>query len=355
MKKRILSLALALALCLGLSVPAMAADLSCNPYIKFSQEPIGWVLEKGEREWDDEPYETVCLLLKDGTEYSWNCPEGTEIYISASYDMWNVNGTGSDSFDNDEGYLLQFPGGQLSCMTESYADLCRENGTTIEALNSEEVSNSGNLVAPWARETVNAAVKAGLLGSELVLGSELAGETDFRSGMTRAQFAAVAVGLYAGLGGQDIPERDSLEYSSPFTDVHYYEKDTNSDDNSFIFSGSVQRRWDPYEREILQAYALGFVSGTGETTFSPNATLTREQAAVMLSKVYAKLRGDIPQTASTSFADDASVASWAKSAVAFMAEKGFVSGVGDNQFAPQKTLSIQEAVVIAQGMLEKLK
>ena len=37
---------------------------------------------------------------------------------------------------------------------------------------------------------------------------------------------------------------------------------------------------------IAMAYALGIVSGTSDTTFSPDKTATREQAAVMLMRVY---------------------------------------------------------------------
>ncbi len=38
-----------------------------------------------------------------------------------------------------------------------------------------------------------------------------------------------------------------------------------------------------------------------------------------------------------------------------MSGKDIVEGVGDNKFAPTKTLSIQEAVIMANRMLETLK
>ena len=83
--------------------------------------------------------------------------------------------------------------------------------------------------------------------------------------------------------------------------------------------------------------------------------MNREQAAVILTRVYEKLRGTVPAVSNTDFADDASVSGWAKSAVAFMAEKGMIGGVGDNQFAPQNTLSGQEALIMAERMFENLK
>ena len=47
-------------------------------------------------------------------------------------------------------------------------------------------------------------------------------------------------------------------------------------------------------------------------------------------------------------------ADWARSAVAFMSSKAVISGVGENRFAPQNMLSIQEAVVLAQKLLETM-
>ena len=40
---------------------------------------------------------------------------------------------------------------------------------------------------------------------------------------------------------------------------------------------------------IAMAYAMGLVSGTGQSTFAPDRAATREQAAVMLSRLYHKL------------------------------------------------------------------
>ena len=111
------------------------------------------------------------------------------------------------------------------------------------------------------------------------------------------------------------------------------------------------------DEEIGMAYHLGFVKGSNSagTLFSPKGTLNRQEAAAMLARVYTKLGGTIPAVSNTSFADDKDVGSWAKSEVAFMSGKDIVKGVGENKFAPTKTLSIQEAVIMANRMLETLK
>ncbi|WP_295581304.1 S-layer homology domain-containing protein [uncultured Oscillibacter sp.] len=47
---------------------------------------------------------------------------------------------------------------------------------------------------------------------------------------------------------------------------------------------------------ITMAYDLGLVDGTSAASFSPDRTATREQAAVMLVRLYDKLHGDAPGT-----------------------------------------------------------
>ncbi len=181
----------------------------------------------------------------------------------------------------------------------------------------------------WARAAVAQAYNAGIMHfSPYIL--------DCTQGMTRADFAAVTVWLYAAAMGKSSWELD-VEKDHPFTDATW--EDTMLDE------------------EIGMAYNLGFIKGSNSagTLFSPKATLTRQEAAAMLGRVYTKLGGTIPAVSNTTFADDGSVAGWAKSEVAFMSGKDIVKGVGDNKFAPTKALSIQEAVIMANRMLETLK
>ena len=187
------------------------------------------------------------------------------------------------------------------------------------------VTAGGSLTSDWAVSIISTAESNGLVPNNLY-GFDLTG------GMTRADFAAVTVNLYEAVSGARITAGEV-----PFQD---------------LFVGGIGV--DNYS-SICKAYTMGFVGGTSETTFSPLDGLTREQAAIMLSAVYRALEGDIPSVAATSFADDGAIAGWAKSAVAFSAEIGVVGGVGNNEFAPQRALTAQEAITMAQRMLEYLQ
>ena len=172
-------------------------------------------------------------------------------------------------------------------------------------------------VSSWAKELVDSAAANGLIADGL-------GE-NYRVDITRAQFAAVTVKLYEAMSGETAPAAGE----SPFSDTA-----------------------DP---AVLQAEALGFVGGVGDGKFDPDASVTREQAAVMLSRVYTKLGGEIPAVEATEFADNDAVGGYARDAVAFMSGKEIVGGVGDNKFDPKGSASIEQALVIALRMFENLK
>ena len=173
----------------------------------------------------------------------------------------------------------------------------------------------------WAAEEIRRCVELGLFRGE--------SSTRFGMGheMTRASFAVVLCRLFGWT--METPE------TGTYTDVQ--------DKNAWYFSavetayahGAITRQTerfrpqDPITREemavmlvralgwgtiaglaqdlpmpftdvdtsvgyISMAYELGIVNGTSATTFSPDRTATREQAAVMLMRVYDKYRAAAP-------------------------------------------------------------
>ena len=171
-------------------------------------------------------------------------------------------------------------------------------------------------VSDWARQQVASAAAKGLMPD--CLGDDLT------VNITRAQFAALSVELYEAMSG----ETALAPGESPFSDTD-----------------------DP---AVIQANALGIVNGKGDGKFMPSDPVTRQEAALMLSQVYAKLGGEIPKVEAAAFADRDKVASWAVDAVAFMSDNKIVSGKGDNQFDPLGSASIQEALIIALRMTQNL-
>ena len=117
--------------------------------------------------------------------------------------------------------------------------------------------------------------------------------------MTRAQFAAIVVrglGLPTKAGGN-------------FTDV---------------------KPTDWFASYVGTAYAYGIVNGTSATTFAPNGTITRQEAAVMVARA-AKLCGmdtardsAAVRDALAQFGDYTTVSTWAREGLAFCYDAGIL-------------------------------
>jgi len=86
------------------------------------------------------------------------------------------------------------------------------------------------------------------------------------------------------------------------------------------------------------------VSGIGDSLFNPDDELTREQAAVILSRLAKALGGPLTDALST-FADTVSISYWATIDVGRVQNIGIMSGVGDNTFAPQVKYTHEQSIL----------
>lgn len=84
----------------------------------------------------------------------------------------------------------------------------------------------------------------------------------------------------------------------------------------------------------------GIMNGTGNGQFSPDLAVTR---AMMARIMYAKA-GE-PEVSTNSGFTDVPDDAWYAKAVAWAKANSIMNGVGDNQFAPNRTISRQDAVV----------
>ena len=108
---------------------------------------------------------------------------------------------------------------------------------------------------------------------------------------------------------------------------------------------------DWYANAVNWAAEKGIVAGFEDGTFQPNANVTREQLALILAG-YAKLKGQ--NTASTadinSFSDSASVSAWAADGVRWAVEKGIISGKPGNLIDPQGTATRAEMATMIRNL-----
>lgn len=326
MKKRFLSLALALIMCLSL-LPGMA--LAAEP--GKLDAPIISNLRQGGEDFEGLLYYDLTwpTSVKNALAYYESIDAFEPMYIITEI---NVNGHGwvegytANASTLDEGERATSWDSEYDMATDHIQlriCLCDTYGAYQSSTYSNilEVNAAPYQASPWAEEWMAQADELGLI-PDVLQGADLT------KSITRAEFAAVCVKLYENLSG---------------------EKPTPAPDTTFM---------DTKDTEVLKAYHVGITKGTSATTFTPNAILSRQECATMLTRVYKKVAisgWTIDADASfdtqfkamftmpAKFADDAKIDSWAKDSVYFMKAKGIIDGVGNNMFAPKHGTTANEA------------
>ena len=104
-----------------------------------------------------------------------------------------------------------------------------------------------------------------------------------------------------------------------------------------------------YTIPVLNCVKAGILTGYGNHTIGVGDPLTREQAALILTKAF-RLS---PRSESTSFTDDRTISHWAKGAVSVMAENGLLTGMPDGSFRPKENLTRAQMCVLIRACLQK--
>jgi len=174
-------------------------------------------------------------------------------------------------------------------------------------------SASTDQPSPWAGDAVEMAGELGILPDSFRSG--------FTQPITRAEFCTLAVALYEHFAGT-ITGRTTF-----------------SDTNSIC---------------VGKAADVGIVSGTGNGMFSPDSPLTREQAAVMLARLSDALYMHLaPQ--SPTFSDNAAISPWAFDSVGQIQAAGIMSGIGNNNFAPQNPYTREQSIATIMRLYEEFR
>ena len=164
----------------------------------------------------------------------------------------------------------------------------------------------------WAVSEYISASEAGLVSYSVVA-------NNMKDNITREEFCELIVNLYKKLTDEEL----SANVASPFTDTD--------------------------SLAVAQAYCYGIVSGTDDTTFTPDRLVTREEMAKMLvstlnaSEVSVNLsNGDTSQV--DSFDDSEDVSAWAKDSVITALQYSLMNGETDNIFNPRGSTTREQAI-----------
>ena len=240
-----------------------------------------------------------------------------DIYnFDSGYSMLILDRYVSDSATVPEYYLLQIHDGTYTgsgVVYDAATGTIRQGGTT-DPEPTPDPEPSADQPSSWAAEQVNAAIAAGLVPEALQAG--------YTSTATRAQFCALAVELYETVTGSEIAERATF---SDTTDVN-----------------------------VQKMAGIGVINGVGNGQFNPDGQLTREQAATILVRLADAMGHPLPE-GTASFADNASIASWAIEAVGRAQAGGLMGGIGNNQFSPQGAYTVEQSIMTAFRLYETVQ
>ena len=100
---------------------------------------------------------------------------------------------------------------------------------------------------------------------------------------------------------------------------------------------------DWYAQDVSIAYTENYITGTSETTFSPNGQLTREQAVVILAR---NMRLQAYPGEDTSFSDSRDLHEWSRGLVEQAVRYNIVNGYPDGTFRPAKAITRGEAATL---------
>ena len=188
------------------------------------------------------------------------------------------------------------------------------SGSTGGSISTDMYPGDWITISDWALEYVNAYRDTGLMPIYLQ-NYEI---TDYTADITRVQFCELMEPI---LNAKGYLNKDS--YTASFTDC------------------------DNYAAAVLAD--IGIITGTSDTTFEPDRTITREEAAVILARLLDytdTYRYEITDSI-YHYRDERDFSDWAKKSIYAVYNAKIMNGTGDNYFSPRDTYTIEQAVKVA--------
>lgn len=235
------------------------------------------------------------------------------------------------------------PSNHATAVVQSNLDVYDKNGILFLSSNGSLLSNTGKDIAPkngnetpvvnnktegspsgWAEEEVVAARQAGLIPEEL--------DNSYQTNITRAEFCLLAAKLIEAKTGERLHEIWKLRSSEL------------SKQSSFA---------DTKNQLIQELSDFGIITGYDNGNFGPNDTITRAQAATLLTRL-AKILGGwyAVDPGNAIFTDQSTIPNWAHYSVKFITElkspltdKTIMGATGGNYFNHAGMYSREQAFI----------
>jgi len=115
----------------------------------------------------------------------------------------------------------------------------------------------------------------------------------------------------------------------------------NYDGNEEIYNDVTKDAW--YYTYVMALRDEGIINGVSDSVFAANEYITRQDICVIIARLFGVKDAEIFDSI---FDDSDSISEYAKNAVQFMNEKGYINGYDDNTFRPRNFASRAEVAKI---------
>lgn len=148
----------------------------------------------------------------------------------------------------------------------------------------------------------------------------------FQQPITREEFCIIVVKLYTKLTNKTVNAE-----GAPFSDTN--------------------------NPEIIKAYQLGIVNGTGGGKFSPSLSITRQEIATMIYRALSKSYSELPpvDTSNFPFKDKGKIASWALNGMIFAYQNGIMKGITLDTIDPLSNTTREQGIVLVKRTYENFR
>lgn len=202
----------------------------------------------------------------------------------------------------------------------TYLDTKYKDST--EKINGEQihVNTSNDFLklpsAEWAQEIVKTAAKQSLVPYRLT--------TKYSKNISREEFCILVGQL--------------ITVTSEYPSLEKYVQDKKGAYLKNTFSDCAGK-----DSSIDILYALGIINGRSETAFDPDGTLSREEAAKIITSA-AEQFIFINSNQVISYNDRHTISDWAYHSVQWVSEKGIMNGMENNCFNPGAYYTVEQAI-----------
>lgn len=312
--------------------------------------------------------EEVNLSERVSRETIWALPEHNDIKVSEDgrYITFNV------SFEERSAGNIGASGTYtvLHDAGTYYYKANLETGVCIETRFEPHDTMGEDVISAWAKPEVEKAIDLGFVPIALW--------ENYKRNITRAEFAKMAMDFLSFSYGYSNATRKKGWSEIDYEKYGYVNHDflcaychAKPDRNGKSFmSGNAEYKYnsnlkitmaEPFEKtedflyyeSVIAAYNIGIVNGVSETEFNPNGDITRQEAAAMLMRVYKNYGVCEEAPNDYLFADNVSIADWAKEDVYQINRLGVMQGVGNDMFAPLDNYTVEQAIATFLRLYEK--